>query len=174
LTVLNAILGGKFTSRLNLNLRERNGFTYGVSSSFAERLGPGPFVVSTAVATDSAGAAVREILAELARIQQEPVTTAELDDTRSYLLGVFPYTLQTIQGVASRLETIAVFDLPTDHYDRLADAIAAVTREQVLSAAQAHLHPDRLSIVAVGPEHELRPRLQDLGELTASPREAEP
>lgn len=174
LIVLNAILGGKFTSRLNLNLRERHGYTYGVSSSFGERLGPGPFVVATAVATDSAGGAAAQILAELARIREEPVTQAELDDTRSYLLGVFPYTLQTVQGVTSRLETIAVFDLPADHYDRLADSIEAVTREQVLLAAQTHLHPERLSVVAVGPERELRPQLQDLGELAAVRAEAEP
>src|SRR4029077_11741747 len=90
LTVMNTLLGGKFTSRINLNLRERHGFTYGASTRFVGRVGPGPFLVSAAVATESTGAAVREILSELARIRTDLVSPEELTDTRSYLYGVFP------------------------------------------------------------------------------------
>jgi len=96
LTFLNTLLGGKFTSRINLNLRERHGYTYGAGTRFSGRLGPGPFVVSAAVATESAGAAAREVLSELRRIRDEPVTREEMEETRSYMLGVFPYTVQSM------------------------------------------------------------------------------
>ncbi|HVR10901.1 MAG TPA: pitrilysin family protein, partial [Thermoanaerobaculia bacterium] len=86
LLFLNTLLGGKFTSRINLNLRERHGYTYGASTRFAGRLGPGPFVVSAAVATESTGAAAREVLSELRRIRDEPVTSEEMEETRSFML----------------------------------------------------------------------------------------
>lgn len=167
LTVLNTLFGGKFTSRLNLNLRERHGFTYGVSSRFIPRLGPGPFVVNTAVANPVAGAAVREILSELERLHREPVSEDELRDTKSYLLGVFPYTLQTVSGVLYHLENLTVYGLPDDHYtpERYVERLEAVTGEEILRVARARIHPERATIVAVGPAAELAPQLQGLGEV---------
>src|SRR5690606_9592448 len=84
LLVMNTILGGAFTSRLNLNLREKQGFTYGVSSGFAMRRSAGPFLVSTAVQTEVTAAAVTEILREVEGIRAEPVRPAELEDARNY------------------------------------------------------------------------------------------
>ncbi len=161
--VLNAILGGKFTSRLMLNLREKRGITYSAGSSFSRRLGPGPFVVSAAVETESVGEAVTEVLAELRRIREEPVTEEELAETSSYLLGVFPYTVQTLRGVARRLEDLAVYGLPDDYYDTFAAELSAVGRDEVLRAARSHLHPDRLAVIAVGPAEELLPQLERFG-----------
>ena len=165
LAAVNGILGGKFTSRINLNLRERHGYTYGASSRFAGRLGPGPFVVRTAVATPVAGAAVREIVGELERIRDEEVDREELDDAKSYLVGTFPYTLQTVSGVADRLETIVVHDLPADYYETFPRAVAALDRARLLAAARRHLRPGELSIVAVGPAADLEPQLRELGDL---------
>lgn len=167
LAVLDTLLGGKFTSRLNLNLRERHGFTYGVSSRFVPRLGPGPFVVNTAVANPVAGAAVREVLAELERLREEPVSGEELRDTKSYILGVFPYTLQTVSAVLYHLENLAVYGLPDDHYtpERYLERLEAVTAEEVLRVSRERVHPDRAAIVAVGPAAELVPQLEGLGEL---------
>ncbi len=166
MSLMNSILGGKFTSRLNLNLREKHGYTYGVHSQLANRSGPGPFVVSAAVETESAGPAVREILSELHRIRDEPVDTSELEDSRNYLLGVFPYTLQTLQGLLGRLEDIAIHDLPLDYYDTLPAKIRAVTASDIQQVAQNHLRPDRLIIVAVGPSDQLRSQFDGLGPLT--------
>jgi zinc protease len=163
LTVLNVLLGGKFTSRLNLNLRERHGFTYGASSQFRTRRGPGPFVVSVAAATETCGAAAREILAELGRLRREPVGIDELADTRSYLTGVFPYTLQTVNGLARRLESIALYGLPLDYFERYPEAIRQVTREDLLAVAERHLEPETAAVVAVGPAAELAPQLEELG-----------
>jgi zinc protease len=167
LGVLNTLLGGKFTSRLNLNLRERHGFTYGVSSRFVPRLGPGPFVINTAVANPGAGTAAREILAELELLRREPVAEEELRDTKSYVLGVFPYTLQTVDGVLYHLEQLAVYDLPDDYHapERFLERLDSVTREELLRVAQENLHPERAAIVAVGPAEELAPQLEGLGEL---------
>ena len=167
--VANSILGGKFISRLNLSLRERHGYTYGVSSSFSSRRGPGPFVVSTAVANEVTGAACREIVGELERLRAEPPSEAELDDARNYLVGVFPYTLQTIQNLASRLQALATFDLDRDEYERWPERIRAATREDVHDVCRRHLFPDRLTVTAVGPASELAPQLEDLGTIEVQP-----
>ncbi|TNF78824.1 MAG: insulinase family protein [Acidobacteria bacterium] len=169
LRVLNSLLGGKFTSRINLNLRERHGFTYGAHSRIAERLGPGPFMVSTAVATDAVARSVTEIRGELQRIREEPVVGTELDETKGYLLGVFPYSLQKLDGITSRLGDLAVFSLPDDYYTALHDEIDGVDSRQIGEVARKYLHPDRLAIVAVGPAEELAPQLEPLGPIRIRP-----
>ena len=174
LVVFNALLGGKFTSRINLNLRERHGYTYGASSRFSSRLGPGPFTVSAAVATESTGAAAREVLFELRRIREALVEPEELAETQSYLVGVFPYTLQTIGDLAKRLETMAVFGLPDDYYTRHVERIAGVTRDKVLDVARRHVDPERVAVVAVGPAEDLEPQLQGLGPVTVWSPQGEP
>jgi zinc protease len=166
LAVMNSLLGGKFTSRLNLNLRERHGFTYGVRSSLARRLGVGPFTVSTAVDTENAGRAIAEVRHELGRLRDEPAHHEELEETVSYILGVFPYTVQSLDGIGQRLRELAVHSLPDDHWERYADSIRAVDVEEVQRVAREHLEADRLTIVAVGPEAELRPQLAPFGEIT--------
>ncbi|HEX3131668.1 MAG TPA: pitrilysin family protein [Thermoanaerobaculia bacterium] len=170
LAILNMLLGGKFTSRINLNLRERHGYTYGASSRFTGRLGPGPFVVDAAVSTVNAGAAAQEVLGELRRIREEPMEPHEMHETVSYMMGVYPYTLQTIGDVAKRLEVLAVYGLPDDYYDGYTERLAAATREQLLAAAQRHIDPERIAIVAVGPADELVPQLEGLGEVTVHRR----
>ncbi|MCB1008104.1 MAG: insulinase family protein [Acidobacteria bacterium] len=163
LFLVNAALGGKFTSRINLNLRERHGYTYGASSRFVDRRGPGPFVVSTAVATPVAGAAAREVLVELERIRAAPLAEEELEETRSYLLGVFPYTLQTAKGLLGRLEDLAVYGLPNDHYERTLDELASSRADELLEVTRRHIRPEALVVVAVGPAAELEPQLSPLG-----------
>jgi zinc protease len=165
LSFLNTVLGGKFTSRINLSLRERHGLTYSASSRFFGRLGPGPFVVNAAVATESTGIAAREVLAELRRIQDEPVGEDEMDESRSYKLGVFPQTVQTIADLTRRLADLAVFGLPDDYFDRYLERVAACGRAELQEAARRHLHPERAAIVAVGPAAQLLPQLESLGEV---------
>ncbi len=164
--LLNAIFGGKFTSRINLNLREKHGFTYGAHSFFTRRQGPGPFAVTVAVATDVAGAAVEQLLLEMRRIREQPVSRDELAETQDYLVGVFPYTLQTIGDLAKRLEAIAVFDLPLDYFDSYPATLYDVSCDDLLETARRHLHPDRLVIVAVGPAETLVPQLEGFGPVT--------
>ncbi|HEY7213026.1 MAG TPA: pitrilysin family protein [Thermoanaerobaculia bacterium] len=173
LVVLNTLLGGKFTSRINMNLRERHAFTYGATSRFVPRMGPGPFLVAAGVETESAGAAAREVLHELRRVREELVEPEELEETRSYMIGVFPYTVQTIGDLAKRLETLSVFGLPDDYYTWHLERIARVTREEVLEAAQRHIEPEHIAIVAVGPAETLEPQFAGLGPVTVWAPEGE-
>ncbi|HTQ80678.1 MAG TPA: pitrilysin family protein, partial [Thermoanaerobaculia bacterium] len=165
LGLLNTLLGGKFTSRINLNLREEHAFTYGASTRFVGRLGPGPFLVGAAVATESTGAAAREVLKELSRIREELVEPEEIEDTRNYMIGVFPYTVQTIADLAKRLEILAVYGLPDNYYDGYIPRLEAIDREDLRRVAQIHLDPEHIAIVAVGPAEVLEPQLDGLGTL---------
>lgn len=166
LLLLNVILGGKFTSRINLNLRERHGFTYGANSYLVARRGPGPFFVRTAVGSENAGAALRETLAELDRICQEPVTEDELRDAQDYIIGVFPSSVQTIHDITQRLETLFLHDLPDDYFSRYPELLATYRPEDLLAAARRHLRPGRMAVVAVGEAATLLPQLEGYGPIT--------
>ena len=93
---------------------------------------------------------------------------AEIDETRSYILGVFPYTFQTINDFAKRLETLAIYGLPSDYYDTYQERLTALTREELRETARRHLHPDHIAVVAVGPAETLVPQLEELGKVTVS------
>ncbi|MEM9555507.1 MAG: pitrilysin family protein [Acidobacteriota bacterium] len=166
LKVMNTLLGGKFTSRINLNLREKHGYTYGANSRLTVRRYVSLFTVGAAIATPSVGHSVREILGELERLQAEPPGADEMRDSQEFLLSSFPSTLQTVDELSSRLETLVVFGLPDDFYDTYPALFADVTAEQVRAAAQEHLRPDGVAIVAVGPAAELRPQLEEFGPVT--------
>lgn len=161
--VANAILGSKFTSRLNLNLREKHGITYGAHSQFLYRQATGPFVIRVAVATASVATAVREILFEMERLRDEPVPPSELRETQDFLMGVFPITLQTVADLAKRLELLALYDLGDDYYARYPAVISKATSDSVRAAARRYFRPDRIAVVAVGPAEELRGQLAELG-----------
>lgn len=163
LVVMNTILGGAFTSRLNMSLRERHGFTYGARSGFAFRRRPGPFVVQAAVATEVTARAVEEALAEIRALRTDGATEQEVAAARDYLRGVLPLQLQTTDQLASRLADIVVFDLPDDYYDRYRDRIAAVSADDVQRVAREHLRIDRLAIVVVGDAERIAPDLEALG-----------
>ena len=124
--------------------------------------------------TAAAGAAAREVLHELRRIRESLVEPAELAETHGYIIGVFPYSLQTVGDVTRRLETLSVFGLPDDYYDHYLERIAAVTREEIQDAARRHLDPERIVIVAVGPAEVLEPQFEGIGPVTVWSPEGEP
>ncbi|MDA8019621.1 MAG: insulinase family protein [Thermoanaerobaculia bacterium] len=161
----NAIFGGKFSSRINLNLRERHGYTYGANSHLQRRRGPGPFFVRTSVATEHLGASAREVFAELDRIRAEPPTDEELRDTKDYVLGVFPTLVQKVSSLMLRLEALAVHRLDDDYYDGYVDRVEQVSAEDVRRAFERYVDPANFVVVAVGPAAELRPQLEQLGEV---------
>jgi predicted Zn-dependent peptidase len=129
-------------------------------------------VVDAAVSTASAGAAAREVLMELRRIREDLVEPGEMDETLSYMIGVYPYTLQTIGDVAKRLEILAVYGLPDDYYDAYAERLQAITRETLLEAGRRHIDPERIAIVAVGPADDLVPQFEGVGPVTVHRRPA--
>jgi zinc protease len=115
------------------------------------------------VATEHTADAVREILGEIERLQNEPVSAKELAETKSYLIGTFPYGTQTLEGISARLYDLAVFGLPEDYWATYPDAVAAVTAADIRRSAQQHLSADRIAVVAVGPEALLESGLKTLG-----------
>jgi zinc protease len=161
--VMNAVLGGLFNSRINLNLREVHGYTYGAFSSFLWRRQAGPFVVSTAVKSDITNAAAREILTEIDRMRAEPISDDELSLATSYLDGVFPIRFETTSAIAAALGTLVLHNLPEDYYDRYRERVRSITADQILSAARTYLHPDELQMVVVGDPAVIRAPLEALG-----------
>jgi zinc protease len=150
LVIVNAILGGLFNSRINLNLRETHAYTYGAFSAFDWRRDAGPLIVSTAVRPEVTAESITEVEKEIQRMRSEPVQPAELSLATSYLDGVFPIRYETTSAVAAALANQAIFGLPDDYFDTYRDRIRHVTAESVQRAAQRHLHPDRLQAVVVG------------------------
>jgi len=148
--VMNTVLGGAFTSRLNMNLRERHGFTYGARSGFSARRLPGPFSIGAAVATDVTAAALREALAEVRLLRDEGPTEDEVASARDYIAGILPLQLQTVEQLASRLAGQFVYTLPHDYLATYQERVRAVTVEEAARVARERLRPDRFAITVVG------------------------
>ena len=161
--VMNAVLGGLFNSRINLNLREAHAYTYGAFSGFEWRRQAGPFVVSTAVKSEITDAAAREVLIEIDRIRAEPISPDELSLATSYLDGVFPIRFETTSAIAAALSVLVLHGLPEDYYDRYRERVRAITVEQIQQAAQRYLHPESLQMVVVGDPGAVRAPLDNLG-----------
>jgi zinc protease len=162
LLVMNSIVAGAFTSRLNLCLREKHGFTYGVRSGFAFRRAAGPFIIQTAVASDVTARAISETLRELRGLIDDGVTDDEVRAARDYIAGTLPLSMQTTDDLAGRIAELHTFDLPSDHFDDFRARIGAVQRDDVVRVAREHLHLDRLAIVVVGSADHVRDELQAL------------
>ena len=149
LTVLNTVLGGAFTSRLNQNLREEHGYAYGASSAFDMRLSAGPFVAAAGVQTDKTAESVREFFKELDGIRM-PVGADELAKAKNYIALGFPAEFETSTDLSRRLEELLVYRLPDDYFERYVANVMAVTAESVRSSAEKYIVPSRFAVVVVG------------------------
>jgi predicted Zn-dependent peptidase len=147
--VLNTILGGAFSSRLNNNLREVHGFAYGAGSNFDMRLGAGPFYAAAGVQTDKTAEALKEFFVELARIH-DPIGADELQKAKNYLSLLMPRNFETTRAAANALAQTFVYNLPADYFQTYADHIRAVTADDVKRAADAYIQPDKFAVVIVG------------------------
>ena len=163
LVVMNAVLGGLFISRINLNLRERHGYAYGAHSSFEWRRGNGPFLVSTAVESSVTAEATREVIAEIDGMRAAPINQDELSLATSYLTGVFPIRYETTAAIASALTALVTYSYPADYFDTYRDKITSVTVDDVYRVAREYLHPDRLLVLAVGDPAVIEQPLVTLG-----------
>jgi zinc protease len=148
LQVLNTVLGGSFTSRLNQNLREKNQFSYGASSRFDMRLAAGPFFAGAGVQTDKTAEALREFFNELNAIAK--VTPEELNKAKNYLALGFPSEFETIEDLAAHIEDMIVYKLPDDYFTRYIANIQAVTADAVQKAAATYIQPGRFAVVVAG------------------------
>lgn len=168
LSVANTVLGGAFTSRLNLNLREEHGFTYGVRSSFSFRRGAGPFHVAASVGTKVTADAVREAMGELQKMVDHGPTPEEVRAARDYMAGVFPLRLETSGQVSSRLAELVVYGLSDDWHARYRDRVRAVDAATATEAMRRHVRPHEAQIVVVGDAEQVVAPLEalELGPVT--------
>ena len=149
-SVMSALLGGLFNSRLNMKLREEKGYTYGAGAGFDLRRAAGPFVARAAVNTEATVPAVADFLAEIELMQQQPVGDEELRGARDFLVGVFPLRFETPGPVVGAVSGLVVHALPDDELARYRPGIESVGVEDVLTAARRHIDLDRAAIVLVG------------------------
>ena len=161
LQVLNTILGGSFTSRLNQNLREQHGYSYGASSRFDMRMSAGPFVAGAGVQTDKTAEALREFFNELTAIGK-PIAADELAKARNYLAFGFPSQFETNGDLSSQLEELAIYGLPDNYYDDYVKNLQAITADAVLKAAAQYIQPQRFLVVVVGDRKVIEPGIRAL------------
>jgi predicted Zn-dependent peptidase len=159
--VMNTVLGGAFSSRLNLNLREKNGYTYGASSIFDMRMAPGPFVAAAGVQTDKTADALKEFFNELTAISQ-PIPAEELARAKHYVSLRFPSGFETTGDVSSRLEQALIYHLPDDYFATYVQRIEAVTVADAQRVAQKYIQPNRLAVVIAGDRAAIEPGIRAL------------
>jgi zinc protease len=163
LEIMNNALGGLFSSRINMNLREQNGYTYGARSGFSYRRGAGPFVVSSGVRTDVTAPAVAEVFREIRRMVETPVTQDEFTVARDALVLSLPGRFETAAQEVAAYSTVFLYDLGTDYYARLPMLFSGVGLEDVRAVAKKYLAPERMITVAVGDRAKIEPELSKLG-----------
>ena len=161
LQVLNTILGGSFTSRLNQNLRETKGYTYGAGSGFSMRRLAGPFTASAEVVSAKSDSALVEFLKELRAIR-DTVPTDELAKAKRYLQLGLPEDFETTGSIAGQLLPLITYGIPLDFYNSAVENIGAVTQADVQRVARQYVNPDRLTLVIVGDRKTIEPGLRAL------------
>ncbi|HMN24672.1 MAG: insulinase family protein [Ignavibacteriaceae bacterium] len=159
--LLNTILGGQFTSRINLNLRERNGYTYGATSRFQYFKDSAFFEVATSVGIENTAKALKEIIFELDNIRNG-ISESELEFAKSSITKKFPLNFETYRQIASGVAGKILYNLPDDYFDNYISNVNAVSKSEVEEAAKKFIHNDKLSIVLVGDKNLLHQKLDEL------------
>ena len=159
--VMNTILGGSFTSRLNMNLREEHGYAYGAGSGFDMRLSAGPFAASAGVQTDKTSESLKEFFNELNGILK-PIPADELARAKNYVALRFPAGFETTADISRKLEDLLVYRLPEDYFSKYVQNIEAVTAADVQRVAQKYIQPDRFAVVVVGDRKAIEPGIKAL------------
>jgi zinc protease len=163
LSLLATVLGGSFTSRLNFNLREKNGYTYGASARFQFLRRPGPFTAAASVFTKVTDAALTEFLKELGGIGTGQLQPEELGKARALLQQQISEALSTTGGTASTYADLSLYRLPLDEPARFTRALASADPARLKRLAARAIDPRTVTIVAVGDRKTIEPALRALG-----------
>jgi zinc protease len=163
LKVLNTVLGGSFTSRLNTILRERMGVTYGARSRFLLRRNGGLFNAGGAVFTAAAARSAEVVVEEMTRLMSERVPPAELQRAQSYIALGVPRSFETTEDIAAHLREQLLYDLGDDYWQSYVDRILAVTADDIVAVAARHLQPDACVIAVVADQDAVRSSLEQTG-----------
>ena len=176
LLVMNTMLGGSFTSRLNMNLREDKGYTYGARSGFDHRMSAGPFTAAAAVHTAVTDSAVIEFLSEMRRMRDDRVTNAEIERAINYIAYGLARRFETTNDIATNVADAELFALGDDYFDRYVARVRAVTAEDVQRVARTYLEPSRWAIVIAGDRAQIEEKLRALnvGDIVLKPLEPLP
>ena len=163
LQVMNSILGGQFSARVNMNLREDKGYTYGARTSWSMRRGAGPFEASAGVQTAVTKESVMEFMKEIQGIRGDiPVTTAELEYNKQSLIRRYPASFETNGQIAGQLSNLIVYNLPDSYFNDYISRINAVKVEDVNRVANKYLTPDKMAILIVGDKKVIEPKLKEI------------
>ncbi|HTM02227.1 MAG TPA: pitrilysin family protein [Vicinamibacterales bacterium] len=173
LQLLNIPLGGNFSSRINLNLREKNGFSYGTNSQVTFRRAAGTFQVGGGVRTDATGPAVNEIMNELKGVLDHPITAQELAAAKDSLSNSLPGAFETNANAVANYSNVFTYDLGLDYYANYAEQVRAVTLPQTAAVATKYVVPQNLVVVAVGDKEKIEPELKKLNLGPIEHRDAE-
>ncbi len=165
LNVVNATLGGGFSGRLFQNLREKHGWTYGAYSAFGLNKLAGSFEASAETRNEVTAPAIKETLAEMKRLRDEPVPDAELELQRQYNIGNYLLSLENASRNAQRVQDIDLYSLPADFYKRYAKRMESVTPSIAQQLAQRYISVDDLAICIVGEAKEIQPELEKIGKV---------
>ena len=166
LTVANYILGGSFNSRLNQDLREQKGYTYGVRSTVSTAKYPGTWTMGGSVRNAVTAPAITGFYSEFARMQSAPVTSGELDAAKRSIVGSFALTLESPAGVLSRLLDVVDYGLPSDYWDTFPQRVQAVTPADIQRVTQTYLGTGRVQVIAVGEGKTIQSGLATFGPVT--------
>jgi zinc protease len=150
ITVMNRVLGGQFSSRLNLNLREKHGYTYGARSGFSFNKYPGPFTASAGVTASKTDSSLIQFFYEIDRTFADGITAEELEFVKKGLTGSFALNFETPAQIAGALQTIVLYNLPENYYETYLQNINAVTLDDVRRVAQKYLDSSKMAVVVVG------------------------
>ncbi|MFI5250904.1 MAG: M16 family metallopeptidase [Bacteroidota bacterium] len=154
--LMNQMLGGQFTSRINLNLREKHGYTYGARSVFQMQKGVGPFTASSGVITEKTDSSVIEFLNELNAMHDKGLTADELEYAKKGMTGSFALSFETPAQVARALANIVTYNLPEDYYQKYLQNIESVKLDEVQNVAKKYLDTSKMAIVIVGDLSKIR------------------
>jgi zinc protease len=166
--IANMVLGGQFVSRINMNLREDKGYTYGARTAFEFRRAPGPFVLHASVQSDATADALREAIGEILAIRGErPITRSELEVGRASLTRGYPRNFETADQIARGAAQLSLYELPDDYFSRFIPTVLELGEADVTAAAFKHIDPTRLLAVVVGDREKLMPSLKllELGDV---------
>ncbi len=163
LQVMNSLLGGQFTSRINMNLREDKGYTYGARTGFEYRQGAAPFAAATSVNSSVTREAISEILKELNEIRSSrPITETELEYNKQSLVRRYPANFETAGQISGQLAGVVIYDLPDSYFNDYAANIAGVTVADANRVAQKYLETEKMAILVVGDRQTIEPKLREI------------
>ena len=171
--VMNLALGGLFSSRINMNLREEHGYTYGANSNFSFRRAAGPFQIASGVRTDVTAAAVNEIFKEVRGMIDKPVSAEELQKAKDSLANSLPGAFESSANAVNNFSNVFIYNLGLDYYTRYAEQVNAVTPDQALAVSKKYLVPANMVVIAVGDRAKIEPELRKLNLGAVEIRDAE-